>query len=940
MANTTSSPPQSSWFRQIILFLASLGVVIVVYLFRRKSIQQLPEELPIGLNSAEMQADHPADALASEGIQKTVMLKGWQQSAVLLLTFVYGFALLFIYNVDPQLSRSFVVLTVTAIIGFLIWKQHRALIVFLHIFKDLITFPNRFYEAGQPKPLFAPANSAVSFVLSGIFLCGLITALLLSQALPLLALIIVLASIMLAAYGWLASYDVLIIERRFVAIISAVPAVDTATLPRLRWWLFLAEMSVIVLTTVLTTQPFYESPPSWQLSGSEAEWLTSTIRAAHTGLEEYGRIPRWQPYIAHGEPTIENPFNFIFNPFAAMPSLILGAEKGLRISVILCYFMAGLGGWFLGRVVGFGALGRVLLATILMGKGNIHAALNSSYYQLALSQIYMPWAIGGVIAVVRFPKQRWPIVLTALALTLQLFNGNLWYVLPTAVGAFITALVCAFGVDNWQINWQALRRYVVTGVLAIGLSAIIALPVLLQFNRVGKHDEELEAGWVTPMSDVLPLFFDPGRDRTVSFYEPVYGRTSIHYIGDVDEFYFSYIIPGWYVLLILFALPLYRPVGRRDRMIGLAALGLFVLATLWGAGGRQPFLWLYETFAALRQWRFVPRALAVASFWLALLVAMRTDHLWNNIQTANWAQLLKMKADRRFVKTLPILLSVILIVTTGLAAAQVNDQWYQYQNIMQEPDAVSDECTTWLRSQFPTEQLSVWQQNYASIITFLNNRVRSWHISAAFEMTPQPSTIGPIWLDLNGVLPTFAEFANQDQRRWGRTNGYWIIRESPKLADGIPCLSRRIGAVLPYAYSIPLNYFEALPRPKYAHPVNVSAFVPIHLVEQRTDQVALVVTAKRLTPLVVGVQESAYPGWRVEVDGQPAKIESVGGQIGVVLPAGEKPVQVYFVYAPNQPVIGGMITLATALLCIVYLLNLRQYWARLSASVKKRPTDI
>lgn len=267
------------------------------------------------------------------------------------------------------------------------------------------------------------------------------------------------------------------------------------------------------------------------------------------------------------------------------------------------------------------------------------------------------------------------------------------------------------------------------------------------------------------------------------------------------------------------------------------------------------------------------------------------------------------------------MLSILLVATTAVAAAQVNDQWYQYQSIMSEIAPIPDACTTWLRRQYPDAQLSVWQQDYSSITTFLNNRVRSWNISADFEMVPQQPTFGPQWLDMNAVPPQFGEFMNGDQRAWGRENGYWIIRESPRMPDGIPCLSRRTHQNLSYAYSIPVPYLEALPRPYYDDRLDLSSFAPIPLVERRTDQVALVVTPKPRMRLVVGVQESAYPGWRVEVDGQPAQIESFGRQIGVVIPPGDKPVQVYFVYEPRLPVIGGFITLLTALVCILYLLT-------------------
>ncbi|MEO8397716.1 MAG: hypothetical protein ABI700_32275, partial [Chloroflexota bacterium] len=73
---------------------------------------------------------------------------------------------------------------------------------------------------------------------------------------------------------------------------------------------------------------------------------------------------------------------------------------------------------------------------------------------------------------------------------------------------------------------------------------------------------------------------------------------------------------------------------------------------------------------------------------------------------------------------------------------------------------------------------------------------------------------------------------------------------------------------------------------------------------------------------VVVVQEVSYPGWRVEVDGKPADLESVGGLIGVVLPAGNTPHVVYFAYRPPLVFWGEVITIISAVCCIGYLLHL------------------
>ncbi len=691
-------------------------------------------------------------------------------------------------------------------------------------------------------------------------------------------------------------------------------------LPRISRPLLLTELVILVVSTILITRPFYEAPANWQLSGGEVEWLTSTIQAAHTGLQEYGRIPRWQPYIGHGEPILENPFNFIFNPFAGAPSLILGPVMGLRVSVIIGFFLAGLGGWFLGRVLGFGTVARILLALILMGKGNIHTMLNSGYYQLALSQIYMPWVIGGVIAIARFQTRRWPIVLTALALTLQLFDGNLWYVLPTAVGAVCVATIYISDSGKNGVRASIFRHYMVTGVLTLGLSAVITLPIMLQYNRLGKHADEVAGGWTLPVTDVLPLYFDPDRDRPLSFFQPAYNRTLDDTVGNVDEFYYSFVIPGWYVLLIFVALPLYRPVNKRDRFTVAVTVLLFTLATLWGAGGKQPILWLYEHIALLRQWRFVPRALAVANFWLALWVAMRVNHVWKGVRHANWAKVLNVKTDALISRVIPVLLGLVIVVASGLAAFEVNDQWYRYPNILRAIDKRQDQCTTWLRKNFPDHQLDVWQRNYVDMTTFLNNRVRSSNISADFAMLPLEPTVGQDWLDLNALPPTFSQVAGDSQRETARQKGYQTLMQSPNAADGLPCLSRLSRPKLSYAYAISLTDLDAIQPSDDPGQLDLSAFSPIRLVERRDDQIALIVTGKRAEPIVVGVQENAYPGWQVQVDGQDAQIESVGKQSGVIIPAGEKPVQVYFVYVPSLTIIGGMITLVTAVICILILL--------------------
>ncbi len=844
-----------------------------------------------------------------------------RELALLVLVFLYGICLILLQNLVPELAVVLFFVPIALIVLVIAWKIWTVRRRLIRILMRFILLPVRFNRSGI---VAAPTSEAttISFIISSALCAGVLFVLLLFLVIPLFAALIALPLAGMAFFAWKAKLDPLLLPRRFLTQLKTAPPLSPTTLPRLQWGLVVVEIGVIVLTTYLTTRPFYESPPNFQLSGSESEWLTSTVAAAYTGLHETGRIPRWQPYLEKGEPVIENPFNFIFNPLSSGPSLLLGPVIGLRISVILGYFLAGLGGWFLGRVLGFGLVARVLLAMLLIGKGNIHAMMDSGYYQLALSQTYMPYVIGGVIAIFRWSNRRWPVVLTALAMALQFLSGNIWYVLPTAVGAVIVGCVLLIGTGKRWIDVVTLKRLILTAVFAVGLSAIVAVPVVLQFKQLGRHPNEVDAGWFVSVPNIVQLYFDPNPIQLITMRTPSDGnKETYRLLKDLDEFFYSFIIPAWFVALILFALPLYRPISGRERRVWWIALILCILATLWGAGGKQPILWLYQNIPVLAQWRFVGRALGVATFWLAILVTMRVDNLWQNIKIADWPMLLEGPSRR--VKYVPLVLGGVLLIATANAGAQVNDQWYKLNKIVHPIEPVSDRCITWLRTQHPNEPLAVWRQEYTSITTFLNNRVRTWSIGADFEMLSQPSTLGSPLINLNKVKPQYAQVDYYDQIPWATSNGYRVVLNSPRGAEVAHCLYERKD-ILPYAYTVSKAWFESMTEPEEEPVVNLNAFSPVSLYERRGDQVALIVTEARKERTIVGVQEKAYPGWRVEVDGKPAQIESVGGQIGVILPVGDQPVQVYFVYDPVQPVIGGWITLITAGMCTLYLLVRRR----------------
>lgn len=316
---------------------------------------------------------------------------------------VCGVGLLLIQDVAPDIAALlFTLMLAVAVLLFLFYYRQQIVTALLAPFRILIRFYTMDTVAAHPQPQQQSAD-VVSLAVSLVLIGTLLLVVLLLPVSPLLGIILFLAVAAIIYFTRRSSIDPLIAFRRYVAYLKVAPDPRTITLPVVATWTVIAEWIVIVIIIILVTRVYQSPDPHVQFSGREAEWITSSAYAATAGMRQYGRIPLWQPYLEQGEPLVENPVGFIFNPFAMLPSLLWGPQLGLRLSVVLHVLLAGLGGWFLARILGLGGLGRVLLALLLVGKGGMHAMLGAGYFQLALSQVFMPWVIGGVIAIVRLP---------------------------------------------------------------------------------------------------------------------------------------------------------------------------------------------------------------------------------------------------------------------------------------------------------------------------------------------------------------------------------------------------------------------------------------------------------------------------------------------------------------------------------------------------------
>jgi hypothetical protein len=439
---------------------------------------------------------------------------------------------------------------------------------------------------------------------------------------------------------------------------------------------------------------------------------------------------------------------------------------------------------------------------------------------------------------------------------------------------------------------------------------------------LGKHPPEYEAGWVVPLwKFAVPFYVNPDHQQKLELYDPAHKTWQTWWkIYELAEIFYSFIIPAWFLLLITVAIPLYHP--RWNRLWWLA-WGFVILFTLWGAGGNPLFLWLYEHVPFLQGWRFVGRALAVGSFWIAVLIAMRVDSLWRIITTTRWDTL---RLGRRMATGLPLFLCGALVFGAGRAAYEVNQTWLTSLNSVINPINADDKCVSWLRAQHPTEPLTIWRWGYEGVTTLMNNRVRIFDVLSDFEMSPMQRTMGN--LDLTRSLPEYAVAWSDGDRTFLTGRGYVPVPDSPHLVRSqpqYPCLYHK-AASLSYAYTVSTTTLqEVKPPPPFPYGKDETlppeATTHITAFQRQPDNILLAVEGDPRLQTILTVQERAYPGWRVEIDGVPAKLQSVGGQLGVFLPRDPGPHAVYFEYRPPLLITGAWITLAASLFAILYLLR-------------------
>jgi hypothetical protein len=694
----------------------------------------------------------------------------------------------------------------------------------------------------------------------------------------------------------------------------------------------LAELTALVVIAMIATRQMLVLDETRRLIGLEAEFLTAVGYEHLTAMQSRGFPTFWMSWTGLGEPTFNNVVSFLFNPFSMGPLFLFGFVNGVKIGLVVAAVMVATGGWVLGRVLNLGSFGRILLGLLCLGKGGFYALITVlGTHQLTLNQAYFPWLLAGFLAIFLLPHRRWPIILTSLSFGLLILSAGLWFALSMLLMMGVITFFYLFPLRvkrtdgklrlAFHFNGHILGRVVLAGALSIGFSMAIFLPTVVNF---ASQPYSLIFQDVTyPPEAVLGSLFNENLNM-----RPLNKQGQTILPVEYAHFY-NYIMPPWLLgICIVCTLPVLWQLRKTPHLpiMYLSLWGATIFLLLYAIDLNPIMDWAYSVLPLLDKFRHSYRVLGAPAFLITVIAALHANAAWEMlVGQKGIIQRIKFPtrtALPRLGLTSAVMLSFIGVFGVGVYSPIAG--WSRF-TLTEKPHEPEYECVKALRNAYPTEYLSAWTLNYITITPYQTHRVRHRTLVAdyAYHLVLKDAVY------VGNLAKPQAQFAVA-QGYYGDYD--WAINLGYKPLENVAC--PRQGAMiytkptLPYAFTGVVKDVNTIPEDEFAARVT-----PISTYNHQLDHIAVIADANPKEAVFVSVQELLYPEWRVFVDGKPAKIESVGGLIGVVLPPGEGERQILFQFYPQTVIYGVYLTLLTCLIAAAFLLRAERL---IPASVRQR----
>jgi len=610
------------------------------------------------------------------------------------------------------------------------------------------------------------------------------------------------------------------------------------------------EISILFIFTIFYCWGLLDLGTTRQLPGNESELFQATIAVLINSLQDYHRLPLWNAFVHTGLPYIADPMLHIYNPVVTLPVLLFGILDGYKIALLLSFFLAAVGMWRLGRVLGFGKLPSLWIGLMYTFAGQPVARFFQGEYLFVFGFAWIPWILGNLFLLYYERRPKW-IVYCALSIALLYHCGNLYY--PFLI-VFIIAIFFIVFVISRQSNGlvsfdkQFLLSLVFVSLLTTGLIAIHLFPAVQFYPWVTKGED------VQGSHTLFQIWLDYTSKDTF--------RPDAYQVLPAREEFYAYIgvIPFWGLFLLPIAL------WKRDRRQLLFWLLVIVFVYFWVAIDQMPWKDFYYNTKFLRQFRHVLRPLIFGSMAIFVLAGYGIDTVWKNLMHRQSEQNTSFSLVRRAIHS-GLILALVAIMFTA-----VWDVFTTHRNyiVTLEEDDSAYQVAEWLRNYDLSNFYMRRDPNNQWYIPFITNRLKFIDMWYPFEdirkydgkLNFRSVEARPHYLILD---------KDQSPSEYGQSV---LVHE---LEDN---RIYRLVESLPMAFKVNFSELKSS-TPEELKRKDVIELTPLFI---NTDSIELIAEGGEQDILVVLVTK--YPGWRLRIDGKPAKIENVGGYLATPMLVG------------------------------------------------------
>jgi len=356
---------------------------------------------------------------------------------------------------------------------------------------------------------------------------------------------------------------------------------------------------ICFVTALVFSLPFllkwnYIGPRDWEL------FITMAAIPAKSILY-YFQFPFFNPYLAGGNILFAHPEVGIFSPFFVF-ILLFGAIGGLKLQVMLVYFIGFWGSWLFARQLGLGKISSYLVSFVYFGSS--YFALHFSAGHMPFTHFcFLPWF---VYFLLKTNENRKYLLGGALSMALIVLGNGA--AIPFLYSCFFAGVfILLFSIE--QKNYQYLKYYFIAVLAGLLLSAVKFIPMyieLSQFPWAGKPDD------FTPL-EILPAIF-------FSFDQYIFRELGTGFNWTWHE-YGAYISPV--VILIAIIGLIYK--FRKTRLWIVTAVFFFV----FGLGSFSDYsLWnLFMNLPGFSSIRVPSRAFQFVVLSIAIIAGFGLDYI-------------------------------------------------------------------------------------------------------------------------------------------------------------------------------------------------------------------------------------------------------------------------------------------------------------------------